>query len=491
MSTLDILVAGEWRPGRGDEIVSRSPYDGSVAGVVAGASVDDVDEAVRRGDVAMRQPSWRDMPAHDRAQLLHAAGRAIDADAERLARLQTTDNGKPITETRALVASAAGTFRYVAAALETLDDAMPVSRGPYLSMSLHEPLGVVGAITPWNSPIASDAQKMAPALAAGNAVVLKPAEWTPLLALELGRILVEAGIPPGLVSILPGPGRTVGQALVEHPLVRKVSFTGGTGTGRGIAHVAADKVMPVSLELGGKSPNVIFEDADIDLAVRGALYGIFSSQGQACIAGSRLFVQRTRYDEVLDRLVAGTSRLRVGDPHDERTHLGPLVTEQHLESVERYVRLAESEGGDVVVGGKRLDGVDYDHGHYYPPTIVTGLTNSARVCQEEIFGPVLAVLPFDDEDDLVEQANDSVFGLACGLWTESYRRAWRVARRVEAGTVWVNTYKLLSSAAPFGGVKDSGIGREKGRAWIHEYSAQKSVYWGTNDGPIQWSDVVL
>jgi len=491
VSALDILVGGEWRPGRGAEIVTRSPYDGSVAGVVAGASVDDVDEAVRRGDAAMREASWHDMAAHDRAQLLHAAGRAIDADSERLARLQTTDNGKPVTETRALVASAAGTFRYVAAALETLDDDMPVSRGPYFSMSVHEPLGVVGAITPWNSPIASDAQKVAPALAAGNAVVLKPAEWTPLMALELGRILLEAGIPPGLVSILPGPGRTVGQAIVEHPLVRKVAFTGGTGTGRGIAHVAADKVMPVSLELGGKSPNVIFDDADIDLAVRGALYGIFSSQGQACIAGSRLFVQRSRYDEVLDRLVAGAGRLRVGNPHDETTHLGPLVSEQHLESVDRYVRLAEAEGGDVVLGGKRLDGVDYDQGTYYPPTIVTGLTNRARVCQEEIFGPVLVVLPFDDEDDLVDQANDSVFGLACGLWTESYRRAWRVARRVEAGTVWVNTYKLLSSAAPFGGFKDSGIGREKGRAWIHEYAAQKSVYWGTNEAPIQWRDVVL
>jgi betaine-aldehyde dehydrogenase len=491
VSALDILVGGEWRPGRGAEIVSHSPYDGSVAGSVAGASADDVDDAVRRGDAAMRAPAWRDMPAHERAQLLHAVARAITEDTERLARLQTTDNGKPITETRALVASAAGTFHYVAASLETLDDEMPVSRGPYFSMSIHEPLGVVGAITPWNSPIASDAQKIAPALAAGNAVVLKPAEWTPLVALELGRILLEAGVPPGLVSVLPGPGRVVGQAIVEHPLVRKIAFTGGTGTGRGIAHVAADKVMPVSLELGGKSPNVIFDDADLDLAVRGALYGIFSSQGQACIAGSRLFVQRSRYDEVLDRLVLGAERLRVGNPHDEGTHLGPLITEQHLQSVDRYVRLAEAEGGAVVTGGKRLDGVDYDHGHYYPPTIVTGLTNAARACQEEIFGPVLVVLPFDDDDDLVAQANDSVFGLACGLWTESYRRAWRVARRVEAGTVWINTYKLLSSAAPFGGVKDSGIGREKGRAWIREYTAQKSLYWGTNEGPVQWSDVAL
>jgi betaine-aldehyde dehydrogenase len=485
----DILVGGEWRPGTGQEIVARSPYDGTVAGVVAGASADDVDEAVRRSDDAMRDPAWQEMPAHERAQLLHAVGRAIEADGERLARLQTTDNGKPITETRGLVASAAGTFRYVAAALETLDEEMPVSRGPYISMSVHQPLGVVGAITPWNSPIASDAQKLAPALAAGNAVVLKPAEWTPLVALELGRTIVGAGIPAGLVSVLPGPGRVVGQAIVDHPLVRKVAFTGGTTTGRRIAHTAADKVMPVSLELGGKSPNVVFDDADLDLAVRGALYGIFSSQGQACIAGSRLFVQRSRYDEVLDRLVRGAAALRVGDPHDERTHLGPLVTEQHLASVDAYVRLAEAEGGTVVAGGKRLDGVAYESGTFYPPTIVTGLTNAARVCQEEIFGPVLVVLPFDDEDDLVQQANDSVFGLACGLWTESYRRAWRVARRIEAGTVWINTYKLLSSAAPFGGLKDSGIGREKGRSWIREYAAQKSLYWGTNEGPIQWTDL--
>jgi acyl-CoA reductase-like NAD-dependent aldehyde dehydrogenase len=486
---LEILVAGQWRAGSGEPIESFNPADGSLVATVAGASADDVDEAVRAGAEAMRDPSWRGMAHHTRAALLHEIGRLIDADAERIAQLQTQDNGKPITETRALVASAAGTFRYVAAALETLDDSMPVARGPYFTMSVHEPLGVVGAITPWNSPIASDAQKVAPALAAGNAVVLKPAEWTPLVALELGRIAERAGLPAGLLSVLPGPGRTVGQALVQHPLVHKVSFTGGTSTGRTIGRIAADKVMPVSLELGGKSPTVVFDDADLDLAVHGVLYGIFSSQGQACIAGSRLFVHRSRYAEVIERLVAKARRITVGDPRDDVTQMGPLVTGSHLESVDSYVRLAESEGGTVVHGGKRLDGAAYDRGNFYAPTIITGLGNEARVCREEIFGPVLVVMPFEDDDELVALANDSDYGLACGLWTEDYRRAWSVARRIEAGTVWVNTYKLLSASAPFGGVKLSGLGREKGRSWIHEYMAQKTLYWGTNHAPFQWPDL--
>jgi len=485
----DILVAGSWRPGKGPDLVSSSPLDGSAIATIASASPNDVDEAVRRGDQARQEPSWREMLAHERARLLYRVGELITSNQEDLAQLQTRDNGKPITETRALAASAASTFRYVAAALETLDESLPVSRGPYFTMSVHEPLGVVGAITPWNSPLASDAQKLAPALAAGNAVVLKPAAWTPLVSLEIGRLIMEAGIPGGLISVLPGSGSVTGQALVEHPLVKKISFTGGTVTGRTVAHVAADKIMPVSLELGGKSPTIIFDDADMDLAIRGVLYGIFSSQGQACIAGSRLFVQRSCYDDVVARLLQAVTRIRIGDPRDAATHMGPLITAAHRQAVDGYVRLAESEGGKVVCGGKPLTGPGFDDGFFYPPTIITGLSNSARTCQEEIFGPVLTVVAFNDDDDLIEQANDSVFGLACGLWTRDYKRAWIAARRIDAGTVWINTYKLLSSSAPFGGFKQSGLGREKGRTWIHEYMSQKSLYWGTNTSPIQWTDL--
>lgn len=482
-----ILIGGTWRSGTGPKLESIDPFDGTIIQTLDSASDTDVDEAVRIGAAAMAEPRWRTMLAHERARILYRAGDLITERSEALAQLQTRDNGKPITETRGLVASAAGTFRYVASLLETLDDEAPVARGPYFSMSVHEPIGVVAAIVPWNSPIASDAQKVAPALAAGNAVVLKPAAWTPLVSLEVGRILIEAGLPAGLISVLPGSGSITGQALIEHPLVKKVSFTGGTETGKVVAHVAADKVMPVSLELGGKSPSIIFDDADIDLAVRGVLYGIFSSEGQACVAGSRLFVHRNRYDEVLEKLVEAAGRIQIGDPRKETTHMGPLIAPHHHKVVDSYVRLAESEGGTVVSGGGTP--VGWEGSNFYQPTIITGLGNNARTCQEEIFGPVLVVIPFDDEESLVQMANDSVYGLACGIWTRDYKRAWAMAHRIDAGNVWINTYKLLSSAAPFGGFKQSGLGREKGRLWIRSYQSQKSLYWGTNDEPIQWTDL--
>ena len=485
-----ILIGGEWKPGRGPDMVSIYPADGSENGVVAGADAADVDEAVAKGRAAMADPAWRDMKPHERGGLLMGVSRLISERHEELARLQMRDNGKPIGETRALVASAAGTFRYYGAVAETMEDEITPSRGPYVSMSIYDPIGVVAAITPWNSPVASDAQKLAPALAAGCAVILKPAGVTPLVALELGRICEAAGIPPGIVSVLPGPGSVIGDALVTHPDIARVAFTGGTEVGRRIARQAADKLMPVSLELGGKSPTVVFADAKIDHAVNGVIFGIFSSSGESCIAGSRLFVQRGILDEFTAALVAKTEALRIGDPADERTQMGPLVSMAHRDGIERYVALGRAEGGEVLTGGARPEGsgFDYEKGSFYRPTIFAGLPNDARMVQEEIFGPVLAILPFDDEDDLVAQANDTVFGLACGLWTEDYRRAWRLARRIDAGTVWINTYKMFSIATPFGGLKESGTGREKGRQGIRQYQEQKALYWGTNETPIGWAD---
>jgi betaine-aldehyde dehydrogenase len=420
--------------------------------------------------------------------VLHRIADLITARHEALAQLQRRDNGKPITETRGLVTSAANTFRYFAACVETLEESLTPSRGDFMTMSVHEPLGVVAAITPWNSPIASDAQKLAPALAAGNAVVLKPAEVTPLASLALARICEEAGVPKGVLSVLPGKGSIVGDALVRHPLVKKVAFTGGTEVGRGIARLAADKLMPVSLELGGKSPTIVFADADIDHAVNGVLYGIFSSSGESCIAGSRLFVERSIYDTFVARLVQGAKRLRVGDPSREDTQMGPLITGQHRDSVERYVALGLEEGGKLLCGGERPFGDGREQGFFYLPTILDGLTNEARICQEEIFGPVLVVLPFDDEASLMRDANDSVFGLAAGIWTNDYKRAWRVGRALETGTVWINTYKQFSISTPFGGWKDSGMGREKGHLGIREYMQQKSLYWGMNDAPLPWAN---
>jgi betaine-aldehyde dehydrogenase len=349
-------------------------------------------------------------------------------------------------------------------------------------------MGVVAAITPWNSPIASEAQKVAPALAAGNAVVIKPAEATPLLALELARICEDAGVPKGLLSVLPGRGSVIGDAITKHPLVKRVSFTGGTTTGKHIAHIAADKMMPVSLELGGKSATMVLADADLDHAINGVLYGIFSSSGEACIAGSRLFVARSLYAEFMDRLAAKAATLRIGDPAEEDTQMGPLITAKHRESIERYVALGRSEGGSLRCGGVRPEGVVYERGNYYTPTILEGLQNSAQICQEEIFGPVLVAMPFDTEEDLIAQANDSIYALAAGIWTRDYKKAWRVGRAVEAGTVWINTYKLFSISTPFGGWKDSGLGREKGRMGIQQYMEQKSLYWGLNENPMAWAN---
>jgi aldehyde dehydrogenase (NAD+) len=482
-----IFVGGEWREGQGPAVASVDPSDGSVVQTIRQATVADVHEAVRRGHEAVAAPGWRDLLPHERARHLHRIADGIERQAESLARLQTADTGKTLRETRALVASAAGTFRYFAAVLETTDDDLTARRGSSLTMSVHEPIGVVGAITPWNSPIASDAQKIAPALAAGNAVVLKPAEWTPLVSLALAAVVEEAGLPPGLLSVLPGRGSVVGEAIASHPGVGKVSFTGGTRTGRHLAHVAAEKLMPVSLELGGKSPTIVLEDADLDTAVNGILYGIFSSTGQSCIAGSRLFVAERRYDEVVGRLVERTRALRVGHGLDPDTQVAPMVHVKHRDQVAAHVERAREEGARVLVGGEVPSGAAYDAGAYYLPTILEGLPNTAATCQEEIFGPVLVALPFKDEDDLVAQANDTVYGLACGIWTADYRSAWRLSRRIDAGTVWVNTYKQFSVSTPFGGTKESGLGREKGRAGIAAYSRQKSIYWGLDPEPHPWA----
>jgi aldehyde dehydrogenase (NAD+) len=482
-----ILVGGEWRQGRGDLLRPLDPATGRELGCFNGASVADVAEAAESGARAAADPAWRDLPPHQRAGYLYRIAGLIERDTDRLSALQTANTGKTRVETTALVRSAAGTFRYVGASLETAEDALTPSRGAYLTMSVHEPIGVVGAITPWNSPIASEAQKIAPALGGGNAVLVKPAEWTPLIALELGRIATEAGLPAGLLSILPGNGRVVGDAIVKHPLVGKVSFTGGTATGRSIAHHAADKLMPVSLELGGKSPTVVLPDADVEQAIDGILFGIFSSSGQACIAGSRLFVPDSMYHEFVGELVRRTEKLAVGPGTDPATRVGPLVHPKHRDSVAGYVDLAREEGGRVLCGGRAPEGERYADGAYYLPTVIDGLDNGARACREEIFGPVLVCLPYRDEEHLVELANDSVYGLACGIWTRDARAAWRLARRIDAGTVWINTYKQFSSSTPFGGFKESGLGREKGRDWIRGYQRQKSLYWGTDEGPLPWA----
>lgn len=483
----ELLIGGCWKRGTGPELTSVDPATGAVVFRFHGASAADVDEAVAAGRAAADDPSWRRLLPHERARVIRRIGDAIEHSADTISRVQTADTGKSLAETKALALSAAGTFRYFAAALETMEESVTPSRGDYLTMGVHEPYGVVGAITPWNSPIASEAQKVAPALAAGNAVVLKSPVWAPCVSLLLGRICEEAGLPPGLLSVLPGSGSVAGDALVRHPAVGKISFTGGTTTGRTIGAVAAQKIMPVTLELGGKSPTIVFEDADLEEALAGVQFGIFSSSGQSCIAGSRVFVQRSIYDTFVAQLVERTRALRVGPGTDPATQVGPLVHHDHREKVRLMVDQAVAAGATVLCGGAEPDGTDYVDGAYYLPTVLAGVTNSDLIAREEIFGPVAVVMPFDEESDLVVAANDNEFGLACGIWTADYRRAWRIARAIDAGTVWINTYKQFSISTPFSGQKASGLGTEKGREGIKSYMRQKSIYWETAGRPLPWA----
>jgi len=482
-----IFIGGEWRAGRGAEIRSIYPADRALNRVLRGASRADVEEAIAQARKAAADPAWRRLLPHQRAVFLHRIADGISREQERIAQVQSRDTGKTLAETRALAASAAGTFRYFAAVLETEEEALTPSRGAYLTLSVHEPIGVVAGITPWNSPIASDAQKLAPALAAGNAVLMKPASWSPLVSLVLARIVQEAGLPQGLLSVLPGRGDEVGDLLVTHEAIGKVSFTGGTEVGRGIARKAAEKLMPVSLELGGKSPVIVFADADLEIAVAGVMFGIFSSTGQSCIAGSRLLVERKIYDAFLSLLLRRTAELRIGHPLDPSTQVAPLIRDPHRDAVAKAVDAARAAGGEVLCGGKPPEGAAYQAGIYYAPTIIAGVPRDADAWREEIFGPVLCVAPFDDEDEAIALANDQNYGLACGIFTRDFNRAWRAGRTVGAGTVWVNTYKQFSISTPFGGVKDSGLGREKGRQGLRAWSVQKSFYLDTSEAPHPWA----
>lgn len=471
-----LLIGGEWLMHDVDPLEVINPATGVLNYLVSAATAAHVDLAVKTAAQAVAKAAWRDMLPHVRARLLSKIADGIEDAADELATLQMIENGKPRSECQAQARSAAATFRYYASACETLGAEITPSRGAYLSMTTYESYGVVAAITPWNSPLTMEAQKVAPALAAGNAVILKPSEVTPSVGLVLGRIALEAGLPAGILNVLPGAGAVAGRALVEHPGVRMISFTGGTASGRAIARAAADRLVPVALELGGKSPHIIFADANLDAAIDGVVDGIFEGGGQSCVAGSRLFVQRPVLDQVISRLVERAKSIRVDLPDVAGVQMGPVAGLAHLQRIEALVQAAREDGGEILCGGERLEGERYEGGSFYLPTVITGLPNSARTVQQEIFGPVLCVLPFEDEDDLIAQANDTVFGLASGVWTANYQRALRVASALQAGVVWINTYKQLSISTPFGGFKDSGIGREKGLSGVRMYQQSKGIF---------------
>jgi len=476
MALRPFFSAGAWVQGRGGSIESRNPETGDVIVSLSCASAEDLDDTVAAARRAVAAPSWAGLPQHMRARLLHKMGELIDRDRERLALVQMQDNGKTLSECRALLESAANTFRYYAAACETIEGTVPPARGAYLNMALEVPVGVVGAITPWNSPATLEAQKLAPILAAGNAVILKPSEVTPLIGLEYAALAKEAGFPDGIVSVLTG-GIELGRAMVSHPGIDMISFTGGTAGGRHIAAEAARKLKPVVLELGGKSPHIVCADANLEKAASAVAAGIFSGAGQSCVAGSRIFVEASIADEFTSMLVQAAKSLRLGPPADPETQIGPLVSFAHRDNVHAHVTRAVAAGANLLVGGELPNDSRLGAGAYYPPTLLNQLSNSSDIAQQEVFGPVGVILPFSDDADLIAQANDSEFGLAAGLWTRDIERAWKIATRLQTGTLWLNSYKNLSISTPFQGHKQSGLGREKGLDGLRQYLQAKAIFW--------------
>lgn len=478
-----LLIGGEWVCGTGASLTTVDPATGEVNATLPTAAASEVDRAVEVAAAAQRQPAWTNLLPHQRADVLHAVSRLLLERTEALARVVMHENGKTLSESRTQVRSAAGIFRYFASLCETLVSEVTPARGSYLSLTQYEPYGVVAAITPWNSPVNLAAEKLAPALAAGNAVVLKPSEVTPLVSLELGKLCLDAGLPPGLVNVLPGAANTSSE-LVRHPGVQMISFTGGAAAGRAIAQVAAARFVPVLLELGGKSAQIVLEDADLDLAAAGVAAGIFGSMGQSCIAGSRLLVHESVHQRIVAMIVERARSLRLGPPEAADTELGPLASFMHRDRVQAMVDEGVSAGARVLAGGGRPEGATFARGAYFQPTVLAGLDNRAPTVRNEIFGPVLCVLPFRGEDEMVATANDSDYGLACGVWTREFHRAWAIARRMRAGTVWLNTYRQNSVSTPFGGYKASGLGRERGMQGLRQYQQVKSVFVGTSTTPM-------
>jgi acyl-CoA reductase-like NAD-dependent aldehyde dehydrogenase len=434
------------------------------------AAEDDADAAIARAREAF--PAWRDMQPDDRSRLLRRLADALDAEQENLAQLESKNTGKPICDSRGEMAMVAETFHYYAGMPERLlGDTIPVSGG--VDVTFREPLGVVGLIVPWNFPLTIASWKMAPALAAGNTLVLKPAELTPLSALAFERIALEAGIPEGVVNVVVGPGSKVGKRLVEHPDVAKVAFTGSTEVGKGIMAGAASTIKRVTLELGGKSANVVFADADLQKAAASAPIAVFGNAGQDCCARSRILVEKGAFDEFLSLMQPVVEDLRVGDPFDDETEMGPLISADHREKVAAYV----PEDAPVAIRGEAPEG----SGFWFPPTVLAPLSNDDKAAREEIFGPVVAVIPFEDEEDAVRQANDTVYGLSGSIWTENGARALRVARRMETGVISVNSNTSVRVATPFGGFKQSGVGRELGPHALDYYTEVKNVYLSTEE----------
>jgi aldehyde dehydrogenase (NAD+) len=472
----DLFIGGEFVPSlSGKRFRTTNPATGETVAEVAEAGVEDLDRAVAAARAAFESGPWASMKPRERGRILIQAAEKLLARAEEFGRVETLDNGKPIFESAKIdIPVAADALSYFGESADKLyGDTFP-ARPDAMLMTLREPIGVVGAITPWNFPLLQAMWKIAPALALGNTVVLKPASLTPLTALLFGDLLREAGLPAGAFNVVTGPGATIGAAMAEHPGIDKVSFTGETETGKKILRAAAGTMKRVSMELGGKSPNVVFADADLEAAAKGAINAIFYGKGELCSAGSRLLVEESVHDALIAKVVDRAKKMVPADPLHPKTRLGSLVSEKQRENVERYVESGKSEGAKVVAGGNRasVDG----KGAFFEATVFDGVRPEMRIAREEIFGPVLATLSFRDENEAVAIGNSTIYGLAAAVWTRDVKKAIRTAKALKAGTVWVNTYNFYDPGLPFGGYKESGFGRERGHYALEEYTQVKSVW---------------
>src|SRR6202521_274155 len=471
-----LLIDGQWT-GASKHFDTTNPATGEVLTQIAEASAADVDRAVQAARRAFEDRSgpWRKMSASERGRLIWRLADLLEKNIDEFAELETLDNGKPIFESRYVdMPMVIDVLRYYAGLATKIHGETVNTFETAFTYTLREPVGVVGLIVPWNFPLLLASWKVGPALACGNTLVLKPAEQTPLTALRFGELVIEAGFPPGVVNILTG-GPEPGKAIVAHPGIDKIAFTGSTAVGKEIMRGAADTLKRVTLELGGKSPNIVFADADVDGAVKGAINGIFYGKGEVCNAGSRLFVENKVQDEFLEKLVARAKKLQPADPLDPKTRLGAIVSQEQMQTVLGYVETGKREGAKLIAGGNRVS-VDGGKGFFLEPTIFGDVTDDMKIAQEEIFGPVLATLSFDDIDQVIELANRNQYGLAAAVWTRDIKKAHSVSRQLKAGTVWINTYGLMDASLPFGGYKSSGFGRELGVHAIEHYTELKTVW---------------